>query len=166
MSRPDKPAPFVRLAALQDLAATEHRRQLAVAQSETERRRNEEVALAKELAAAESNLDAIHAGDRFCPIRLRLAAAIVDVGEEALAVGRDRLRAAAMAEERAGADWLAARHRSRWFTDRARSLRKQEIDRRDDAAEREALMLRLASRRSGPDHRAVIDEIVAGEKIP
>lgn len=161
MNSRGRSVPFLKLAALQDLAATEERRLLGIACDDTDRCRVEEAELAVQLAAAEADLDSVHADERLCLVRLRLAAAAVDIGDTALTKGRERLRGAVAAEERVSAAWHAARHRAGRLADHARMLRRRDEGRRDMAAEREALMLRLAL-----GGRDAIDGTRTGETKP
>lgn len=144
MNRRDASAPIEKLAGLQRLAALERRRELEAALQETERQRERHDALGRQLDDADAALGAVYANERMCLDRLRLAAAIVEHSEDALAKGARDLADADAAERRAGTDWLLSRHRGDWFSDHARALRQREAARRDEAADGEARSLRLA----------------------
>lgn len=149
MSLRPEPARFGRLAMLQDLAALERRRELESACAETDRQNSRAAELAQEFAAAEAGLEAVYAKDRLCLDSLRLAAWIVDDSERALIDGKGELERAEADEREAGLEWMAARHRTQWFGDRTRALKKEAADKRDETAEGEARSLRLAMGREG-----------------
>lgn len=144
MTRRRDPDPFVRLAALQELAVIERRREVEKACAETDQRIAREAELVRQVRAAETNLDEVHAAERLCPVRLRLASAVLGTSEDALAAGCDALQTARKDEEAASLAWQGARHRVRWFGERARDLRRGEDERRDSAIEAEARSLSLA----------------------
>ncbi len=144
MTRRRDPAPFARLAALQELAVIERRRAVEMACAETDLCTEREAEMHRQVRAAEANLGDVHAADRLCPVRLGLAAAILGANEDALAAGRQALLASQKEEEAASLAWQGARHRVRWFAERARDLAKAEVERHDAAAEAEARSLDLA----------------------
>lgn len=146
MTRHLDPTRFGRLAMLQDLATLETRRTLESACAETDRRTTETTVLAQDLLDAEAGLEAVYAKDRLCLDGLRLAAWIVGSSEQALIGGKAALDRAQSDEREAGLEWMAARHRTEWFSDQARALQKKEADKRDETAESEARCLRLAMR--------------------
>ncbi|WP_332819470.1 hypothetical protein [Sphingopyxis sp.] len=146
MSRRPQPARFARLAMLEDLAALERRRTLESACAETDQHSAKAALLTQDLLAAEAGLEAIYAKDRLCLDSLRLAAWIVGDSEQALVRGKAALDRAQSDEREAGLEWMAARHRTEWFSNQARTLQKKEADRRDETAESEARSLRLAMR--------------------
>lgn len=143
MTRPGSTR-FHRLAALQELATLERRRELEGACAETDRRAVAATALSHELAAAEAGLTEVFARDRLCLDSLRWAAAIVGESERALTEGEAALDRAKGAEQEAGSAWMTARHRTEWFGDQARDLEKKEAAKIDDRAEAEARSLRVA----------------------
>lgn len=135
--------PLTELARLQQLAVLERRRELELACAETDRRDVATRDLNAELDRAEQDYAAVHGGERVCLSRLRVAAAIVNAGADALRVGQSALTEARSGEAAASATWQQARYRADWFDDRARDQRRFDSDRRADRNDAEARMLRL-----------------------
>lgn len=147
MTRRLDPARFDRLAVLQNLATLERRRALEGACIETDHRAGVANEAAQVLSTADATLERVYAEERICLDRLRLAAWIVADCERILDRSEHALDEAKAEEHEAGLQWIAARHRTEWFGDQARTLQKKKAGKRDDRAENDARSLRLALRR-------------------
>jgi hypothetical protein len=135
---------FASLARLQDLAVLESRRVVELAVAETDAREQATKAAQQELALVERAYVELHAQNVFCPVRMQVAAAILNQAGD-LAEAEDLAwHSAQDSEAAASADWQRSQHRAEWFADQARTAARRDQRQRDAKAEDEVRGLRIA----------------------
>lgn len=96
---------------------------------------------------AEDELTAVMTSPTFCPDRMTLVMGQVSIADNALAIGTEALSNAQLQVRETHSAWEEARFRSDHISERARTARRKQDRKRDDASLAERLSMRAAMSR-------------------